>query len=431
MQIETLNKNKVDFRKINKFEPNWLYGLRKNGWEHYQNTPLPNRIGHLWRYSDPQSYLIDNTELAMNISPSNANGGKASNLPDNSNFDAIGRNGDDLSLFLQTSPRAESSGVIFRNLLAAARDYPEWVEKYLGKLVTIDYGIFEALNMALWNTGIFIYIPDNAIIEKPIYLHRHPTCDNTITRLLVVMGKNSEATIIDDYNCHCSSDRAIVNSAVEIFADDSTRVRYINLQQLGRGSNSFMTQRTQLGANAESYSIFISLGGTISKINAGTILNGRGATSNMYGIVFGDKGQKFDHHTAHIHQASNSYSNIDFKVVLKDKAVLAYTGLIKIAKDAVNCEAYQENRNLLLDKGTKAESIPELEILTDQVKCTHGATVGPIDPQMIFYLKSRGYNSEEAIRTLVMGFVETTMHKIPGNLEKSAREAVLRKIEGK
>ena len=431
MQIETLQKNKVDFRKIGKLEPDWLYGLRKSGWDHYQNMPLPDRVGHLWRYSDPQAYLIDNTEQAMNILPIMTNVGKGENLPGESNLDAFSRNGSDLSMLIQTSLKADHSGIIFRDLLTAAREYPELVAKYLGKLVAAGYGIFEALNMALWNTGMFLYIPDNTIIEKPIYLHRHPTGVNTIIRLLVVLGQNSEATIIDDYNCDHSSDKAIVNSAVEIFAGDSSRMRYINLQQLGQNSNSIITQRMQLGSNAESYSIFISLGGSVSKINAGTILNGRGATSNIYGIAFGDKGQKFDHHTSQIDEASNSYSNIDFKIVLKDKAASAYTGLIKISKDAVNCEAFQENRNLLLDKGTKAESIPELEILTDQVKCSHGATVGPIDPQMIFYLKSRGYSSEEAIKTLVMGFAESTLHKMPGDLEKSAREAISRKLEGK
>jgi Fe-S cluster assembly protein SufD len=431
MQMETINKNKIDFRKISRFEPTWLYNLRKNGWDYYHNAPLPDRVGHLWRYSDPQMFLIDKPEQAMNILPVITTGGKTESLPEDFNLDALGSNGDDLSMVLQTSLKADKSGLILRDLLTAAGDYPELVEKYLGKLVTIDFGIFEALNMALWNTGIFLYIPDNAVIEKPIYLNRRSTGDKTITRLLIVMGQNSEATIIDDYKGPYLSDKAIVNSAVEIFAGDSARVHYINLQQLGQGSNSFITQRTQLGSDAESYSIFISLGGAKSKINAGTILNGRGAISNMYGIAFGDKNQKFDHHTSQIHEASNSYSNIDFKIVLKDKAISAYTGLIKIAKDTVNCEAFQENRNMLLDKGTKAESIPELEILTDQVKCSHGATVGPIDPQMIFYLKSRGYNTEEAIKALVMGFMESTLHKMPEDMERSAREAISRKLEGK
>jgi len=430
MQIDTLQKIKTDFRKISRFEPDWLYNLRKSGWDYFQNTPLPDRAGHLWRYSDPQAFLIDNAERAMNILPVLINGGIAENLTEGLNFAALGRNNSDLSKIIQTAHKTDHSGIIFQDLLSAAMDYPDWVEKYLGKLVTPNYGVFEALNIALWNTGMFLYVPDNTVVERPIYLNRQSTGGNTITRLLAVIGRNSEATIIDDYNGQSLNGKTIVNSAVEIFAGDSSRTRYINLQQLGNSSNSLITHRAQLGSNAESYSIFISLGGTISKINAGTILNGRGSTSNIYGIAFGDKSQKFDHHTSQIHLASNSYSNIDFKIVLKDKAISAYTGLIKIAKDAVNCEAFQENRNLLLDKGTKAESIPELEILTDQVKCSHGATVGPIDPQMIFYLKSRGYSTEDAVKTLVMGFVESTLHKMPGDLEKSAREAISRKLEG-
>jgi Fe-S cluster assembly protein SufD len=119
------------------------------------------------------------------------------------------------------------------------------------------------------------------------------------------------------------------------------------------------------------------------------------------------------------------------KVVLKDNSDSAYTGLIRIEEKADNSQAYQENRNLLLNEGTRAESVPELEILTDQVSCTHGATVGPIDPEMVFYLKSRGYSNDEATRTVVTGFVEPTIRLLPDDLQDMFRGLVRRKLEGK
>ena len=144
----------------------------------------------------------------------------------------------------------------------------------------------------------------------------------------------------------------------------------------------------------------------------------------MYGVIFGDDKQHFDYHTMQHHKASESFSNLNFKVVLKDKAKSAYTGLIRIEKDTVNCEAYQENRNLLLNPGTKAESIPELEILTDQVRCTHGATMGPIDPEQIFYLKSRGIGETEAVKMIVIGFMESLLRQIPDDIAKILRDVI-------
>ncbi|MEE8417915.1 MAG: SufD family Fe-S cluster assembly protein, partial [candidate division Zixibacteria bacterium] len=131
----------------------------------------------------------------------------------------------------------------------------------------------------------------------------------------------------------------------------------------------------------------------------------------------------------HHHTAGESFSDLDFKVILKDRAASAYTGLIRIEKDTANCEAYQENRNLLLNKGTRAESIPELEIMTDQVRCSHGATMGPIDREMVFYLKSRGFSQTDAMRTIVEGFVASTLGKAPGEAVRTIQSLVSEKLQ--
>jgi Fe-S cluster assembly protein SufD len=282
--------------------------------------------------------------------------------------------------------------------------------------------------MALWNTGIFVYIPDNMVVEKPIHLQRHLTGENTISRLLVIMGKNSEAMIIDNYSGDSSNGNPLMNNAIELFADDASRLKYFNLQNLPTGFRNYTTQRAHIGQNANCRTVIVSLGGGVSKTNSGTVLDGRGADSRIFGLLFGDEKQKFDLHTMHHHKRGETFSDLDYKVVLKERAVSAYTGLIRIEKDALNCEAYQENRNLLLNKGTKAESIPELEILTDQVRCTHGATMGPIDPEMVFYLQSRGFSRNEAVRAIVSGFMEPTFKEVPGRTGDMIRELFLNKL---
>jgi len=431
MSTQTMLKEKVAFRSKTNSESEWLYNFRQLGWEFYQDEPMPERVNHLWRYTDPQLFTLTKPDEILKSLPRSSDTLNGKMLKADQGLAAYAANKTDMKAILQVSEEFQESGAIIADLSSAIGKHHDIVSRFFGRLIPHDFGKFEALNMALWNTGLFIYIPDNVVIEKPIYLYRHPTGNITMTRLLVVVGKNAQATVIDDYKCPCNTNPTMANSAVELFADDSSRLSYVNLQRLALDNKTFVTQRTQLGADAETYTLFASLGSGVAKVDEGTILTGRGSTSNMFGVAFGDEKQRFDHHTLHHHKASNSYSHIDFKVVLKERANSAYTGLIKIEKDALNCEAYQENRNLLLNRGPKAETIPELEILTDQVRCSHGATVGPIDPEMVFYLTSRGYSKDEAVRAIVTGFVEPTLNKMPDELGATIREIVLDKLEGK
>lgn len=427
--FDTLVASEIAFRPIAPGEPDWFYRLRKNAWEYYLTSPPPERTSNVWRYTDPSEFQIENPEQLFDSLPISPNDSPTELKQIDPEHSAFGYNTTDLKTYTQMVPNLGYMGVIFKDLYSAIKENRELVEPYFGKLIGSDFGKFEALNMALSNTGLFLYIPSNVVIEKPIYIHRHPTGKYTISRLLIVMGDNSQATIIDDYACHCMGEGSIFNSAVELFAGESSNVRYVNIQRLGTDIKTFIAVRSQVGQNTNIKSIYGSTGSLVAKVNAGTILNGRGANSQMYGVIFGDSKQHFDYHTMQHHKSSDSFSNLNFKVVLKDKAKSAYTGLIRIEKDTVNCEAYQENRNLLLNPGTKAESIPELEILTDQVRCTHGATMGPIDPEQVFYLNSRGIDETHAVRMIVTGFMESLMAQVPEDTAKILRELIYTKLE--
>jgi Fe-S cluster assembly protein SufD len=429
MATKALKKEKDVFEKIDKNEPEWLRNTRKNNWITFNDTPLPNRVGHLWRYTDPADFLIENPPSVIVAPPMPSN----NNAPDpemvKSEYSGYGFNRPDGRTIAVIKPELAESGIILENLSVGVRKHINLVGNHLGRLIDGNFGKFEAMNSALWNSGLFLYVPDNTVIEKPIMLSRQPAESATFLRLLVVVGKNAEVTIIDDYSGDYNHNIALVNSAVELFTGDSSRVRYANTQRLGGNIKSYITQRAMAGKDSRVFLVYGGLGSAVSKVNVGTILNGRGAESRLSGVIFGSGKQHFDYHTRHHHKADESYSNIDLKVILKDKAVSAYTGLIKINENALNCEAYQENRNLLLNKGPKAESIPELEILCDQVRCSHGATMGPIDPEMLFYLESRGISHNEAVNTIVSGFVEPTINQMPTELRDMLREMVLTKLK--
>ncbi len=430
MNTVTMRKNSIDFRGQNRFEPEWLYNIRKESWNYYNDLELPHRSNHLWRYTNAQDLLPNNLEELIKIIPSLPDQSENDSSYGDEDFSGYGYNRSDFMTFARLSHDFEKSGVVFKDLLTASRENEDIVKKHLGQLVGYGFGKFEAMNLALWNTGLFLYVPDNIEIKKPIRLQRHPSGPNTIHRLLVVVGNNSKLTLIDDYSGECRKEEAQSNSAVEIFTGDASNVKYFNTQRLSNSCISYITQRAQISRDAKFVSVFAGIGSKISKFNTGTILNGEGAESKLYGIVFGNENQHFDYHTMHHHTASNSYSDIDFKVVLKDEAKSAATGLIRVEEDALNCQAYQVNRNLLLNEGPKAESIPELEILCDQVQCSHGATVGPIDQDMLFYLMSRGVDYKEAMNIITLGYLEPTIEKFPVELGELTRELLATKMKG-
>jgi len=404
--------------------PVWLRNKQKLALAQYNQTPLPPRGLHLWRYTDPAAFQTDNPDTL--------------DTPFDENYDAVVRTelshleehritalvvdygGREIHAFgLEHLP----DGVIVSSLSDAVENHQELVEPYLYRLVNSDSGKFEALNGALWNDGVFVYLPDNAVIEKPIHLLRESGLQGSThyPRLLVVAGHNTELTLIDEYSGGSTDYHngfSQTNGVAEIFGLENSRVRYVTVQRQGMGARSYLTQRAQIDRGASMLTIPLAFGGALSKQNFGVRLHGEGADSRMYGLLFGTGRQHFDNHTLHHHEHNNTTSMIDFKVVLRDRALSAYTGLIRIEESAPFCEAYQTNRNLLLSEGTRAETIPELEILNEEVSCSHGATVGPIDPQQIFYLNCRGIDHDEAVRMIVSGFVAQTLTLVPDDLRE-------------
>jgi Fe-S cluster assembly protein SufD len=191
-----------------------------------------------------------------------------------------------------------------------------------------------------------------------------------------------------------------------------------------------LTHRNIINRDVSMRSHSISVGSGHAKVNWGTVLQGKGATSHWTGMMMAGQEQHFDLHTIHRHSSGETFSNLDYKVALKDRAVSAYTGRINIDESAEFCEAYQENRNLLLSDTAKVESIPELEISNDEVKCSHGVTVGMLEDEQIFYLTSRGIGHDEAMRIILEGFFEQPLEDVPVPIRDLGRKLLMSKLEG-
>ncbi|MDF1545264.1 MAG: Fe-S cluster assembly protein SufD [bacterium] len=416
--------------------PDWLKAMRRSDRLGFNEAELPPRGIHLWRYTDPIRFMMDidtatdadftgALDAVVKAEAEHVKEGRLAAL-------VTDRGGRDIDV--QISPAGLPQGVIIGSLSDASESNFDLVKEHLYQMINRKSGKFEAMNGALWNDGIFIYVPDNVVIEKPVHLFREAGGENSATfpRLLVIVGRNAEVTLIDEYGGG-SPDRnkgiSFSNGAVELFGSEDSRTRYVSLQRYAPAMNSYFTHRAKLKQNATMLTIPLVFGGELCKQSFGVELAGAGADSKMYGLLFGSNRQHFDNHTLHHHSAGKSTSDIDFKVVLKDRALSAYTGLIRIDNKARTCEAYQENRNLLLNPGTRAETIPELEILNEDVSCSHGATLGPIDEESIFYLKSRGIERNEAVRMIVGGFVQSTFKLVPEDLKDRLSDFVATRLE--
>ena len=349
----------------------------------HRAAPLPDRSAHLWRYTDPR-HLLPDVDLLTRTA-------LAVELPD----------------------EARSAGV--RALpIDAERNSPK-----LGVLVPWDHGPLEALNGAYFGDGLRLQVPAGVTLDAPIRLHVNaPAHAQSVPRLLLDIGRAAVVTVVEE---HTGGSGGRIASVTELHVGDAAQVRHVILQAWDGTARGHLTSRATLGRDANLVTAVTSFGGDRVKMDLGAILAGPGARSEMLGFALGEGAQHLDHHTIHEHTAPDTWSNLEFKAVLGDQARSTYTGRIRITQGAPRSEAYQENRNLLLGAEARADTVPELEILTDDVMCSHGATVAPVEEEPIFYLQSRGLDREAATRLVVRGFLESTLRRLP--------EALLEKVE--
>lgn len=370
-------------------EPAWLLAMRAGARAVYESSPAPDRVASLWRYSDPKDF--------------------------------------------EAPPGVAAAGAVLGgSAVFGAGDASRWDERLvrplLGTLVPASFGRFEAGNLAAFAGGHLVYVPaGTAPPESSLTVGLGGGRPFVAGRSLVVVEERAEATVVLAFSGGGEA-AALVSWVVEAFVGPGARLHLATVLDPGPGVRTLLTARTRVARDARFTQTIAAVGGREAKVDTGTVLAEPGAETGLVGFALGSGTQKFDHHTRHDHAAPNTRSDIDFKVVLAGRARSAYTGLIRIGGDAPGSEAYQENRNLLLTKSTKAESIPELEILTDDVRCTHGSATGPVDPELLYYLGSRGLTAPESTRLVVSGFVEPTLARLPEDLARPIRRTVERRL---
>jgi Fe-S cluster assembly protein SufD len=413
-----------------KQEPAWLRERRLQAWDIYEQTPTPTPSQRDWKYTDI---------TRLNFDQFSAFGAPPAQQSRQTRLDELAssheaRAGllvqhDSLGVRQELADGPSSSGVIACSLDEAVQRYPELVRDRLMSCVPADHDKLTALHAAFWSGGTFIYVPRGVEVGLP--LHSVFWADRpglaVFPHVLVVAEPNSRLTLIDEYESMPREGFALSNAVSEFFIGDGAEVRYVNVQGWDTGTYHFSTQRAVLGANAALKYVTAGLGSRLSKLRSEAVLEGRGSSSEMLGLFFGEKGQKFDAISLQDHRGAQTKSDLLYKAALKDRAQSVYYGLVRVGPEARGSDANQENRNLLLSDQAKADSDPVLEILTSEVtRCGHGATVGPVDEEQLFYLQCRGLRREDAERLLVEAFFTSVIQRVPVVQVRSTLERVVR-----
>lgn len=396
-------------------EPLPLAKTRLDGLNRFWATEMPDRVRHLWRYSDPLVFMPG--EAA-------AEWASREEIPrdDDQVLGPLVQLGPGTETVIRMSPELATSPITVEPLSGS-----HLAAEYLHRSVGTDFGLFESLNAAAWATGIAIRIPRGFQCPEPLRLVVDASSASTISRLVVVVEEGAAAAVVQRF-CGGSTE-SIANHVAELFVHPGATLDHLLVGELSDDAAAHLTVRANVDRDARYRQSLISLGGKKVKADLGANLIGQGASSEIYGVAIGDKRREFDHHTVHRHAAEHTWSNIDFKTALTGRAKSAYTGLIRIEKSADFTEAYQESRNLLLSDRCHADSIPELEILTNEVRCTHGATSAPVDPEDLFYLQSRGIDRQTAARIIVHGFFGELFAKAPASLRDEIEQLVEQRLE--
>ena len=296
-------------------------------------------------------------------------------------------------------------GIVFEPLSDA--------QERLGTLVGHDEK-FAAHNAALWKHGLLVVIPKGVHVEQPLYVRIANTVEGgaLFFRLLVIAEEGSSATLIEEYTSATPELAGYTNAVAELFVEQNAKLEYVSLQNLSMSTWHFANHHARVERDAELDWVAGGFGSKRGKTRIQNDLAGQGATSRVTGAYFADGDQHLDYDTFQEHMAPNTTSDFAFKGALRDEATAVWRGMIRVEKEAQKTNAYQENRNLMLSEKAHADSIPGLEILANDVRCTHGATLGQVDREQLFYLMSRGLSRAEAERIIVRGFFQDILDRI-------------------
>lgn len=434
--------------------PEWLTAKRRASLDLFHQLDVPSESVEAWKYTRVD---VDFSELRPH--PKRERVTDISALPSSvqkrlTSTDVgayLVLDGPDVVYATELPAELIEKGVIFTDLKTAVEQHAELVQQYLYSVVPAEVpddttiaapgttpskspdpseGKFSALAAALWTNGAFVYVPRGVEVELPLGSFRvmSEAGTYTATRTLVVAEENAQVTFIDEQDSEDLPGTYAIG-AVELIVKQGARLRYVSIQNWGKGVTHIQRQRGDVARDATLNSLVVTMGGTLSRTEMQSYLRGQGSDSEMLGLYFANEDQHFDHYTLQHHAAPHAHSDLLYKGVNADQSVGVFSGMIKVDLGAQKTDAYQKHRTLMLSSKAQNYSVPQLEINANDVRCSHGSTTGPVNQEALFFLRSRGIHKELAEKMLVTAFLEDVLSRVPlGSVVKYIEGIIAEKV---
>jgi Fe-S cluster assembly protein SufD len=416
-----------------KGEPAWMLEKRRQGWELFERLPNPDWTRGIrnWWVSNLKDLDFDALKPyapagknTFNFDFGNAQygEGKPSGILVQHNSEVVK---------VELSEEAQVAGVWFGSLEQAVKEKPELVQKYfMTRAVPVDENRITALHAALWSGGAFLYVPKNVVLTAPfqvVYYADEPGLA-LFSHTLVVADKYTNIKLIEEHRSLDGEGVAFDGSVAEVFGGEGAKTEYYNPQEWGNTFVNYSTKRAMIGRYGFHRWVVATLGSRSSWSNVESVLEGEQAQAETTGLSFSTERQHFDIKTRSLHTAPHTNANSLFKAVLDGASRTGFQGAIRVLKPGQNTESFLEDHTLFLSEASKADALPSLDVDANDVRCSHGATIGMIDAEQIFYLQSRGLDRLQAEKMIVAGFFEDVIARVP--LE-SVRERLRAAIDAK
>ncbi len=400
-------------------EPSWLTELRQDAWKTFNELQWPNNRQEEWMRTDIRLFKLDKFALKSDSS--------SDGLPELVLSDGVDLAGSVSSLNSQAGSAAElaaeyqKKGVIFGTISDLIGEHGDLIKKYLFQAVDYKTDRFAALHAAMWTNSVFLYVPRNVVLDKPVHISSQLTDGGSDLRhTLIVIEEGAEATVLAESNSAADAN-GFHCGAIELFVGDRANLRYVNLQDWGQNVWHFAHQKGIVGRDANLQWTVGALGSKLAKVNQHVALRGDRANVQVNGAIFTENRQHLSYHTLQHHENPDCTSDFLYKSALQDSSRTVWRGMIEVDKAAQRTDGYQRNDNLILSEKARADSIPGLEIEADDVRCTPGSTSGRVNEELIFYAQCRGFTRKEAVRAVVTGFFQQVFDRIT---IESVREAL-------
>lgn len=390
-------------------DPAWLWERRRQAWQHFRSLPLPSPTEEAWRRTPPERLRWDGLAPVLQEA-----GGEAAWQA------AEGLREDEPVLVLHNGALAGSRnlerlrevGVVFCDLRTAAREHAEQVEPFLFRAgLRAEENAFAAQHVAFATGGVFLYVPEGVEVDEPLVAVDWVDGEGLVVpHTLVVLEPRSRVTLVQR---RTGLGSGLVNLGAELVVHEGAQLRYVQLQDLPAQVREFGVVRAQVGRDATVRSLVAAFGGSVAKLFVESVLDQPGGSSEMLGVFFADDAQHYDVHTLQDHRAPHTASDLLYKVALLGSARSVFAGLIRVHPGAQKTNAFQSNRNLLLSPDARADSKPELEIMANDLRCTHGSAVSRLEEPHLFYLQTRGLTRQQAVHMIVEGFFSEVLDRLP------------------